>query len=187
MKNLILLITLLIALGSCRSPQQIADRKCAKAQAKYEKAAYRWGCDLSANTDSTSAETNTTVVKDTTIYIPVPGETKTDTITIKLTNGLLNSKESRLDTKYAYATVQVVDGKLIFNLYQKESVIAATLKGAIRYNNITKYYKITKTLPGKITNILTQWQVAQMWLGRILLVVMFVYGVFRALKFYLKV
>lgn len=166
MKKFILLITILIALASCRSPQQISDRKCGKAQAKYEKAAYRWGCPLVAKSDTVFTTMTIRERHDTTIYVRIKGDTVRSVDTVILVNGIAQSPKNRLDTEFAYSISYVQDGRLYHVLYQKESVIAQTIKDAIQKESHVEYKTITKTVEKK-TNYLTQWQILQLWAGRI--------------------
>lgn len=167
MKNLILLITILIALASCRAPQQIADRKCAKAQAKYERSAYRWGCPLVTGSDTIIKTITLRERHDTTIFVSIEADAKHDSIKVVVHDGIVNSDLSRLDTQYAWATAKVVNGILYLKLFQKEAIIVKTIKDAIKNESKTEYITITKTIKEK-TNYLTQWQILQMWAGRIL-------------------
>jgi len=74
--------------------------------------------------------------KDTTIY-------KTDTVTIK--NGVTNSNKVITEGKYATATGQVVNSKLIVKLEERSYDLEVKLKGALRDKEIyKKYYEISK-------------------------------------------
>ena len=115
----ILIVFIFFALQSCRSAQEISNKKCAKAKAKYELSVYRFGCPLGTISDSSNTSIESSK-HDTTIYVPVPGEKVHDTIKVEIINGIVNSVQSRLDTEYAYATAQIVNSILVLNLYQKE-------------------------------------------------------------------
>jgi len=167
MKNFLFSITLILALASCRSPQQIADRKCDKAQLKYEKAAYRWGCPMVQQSDTVFQQMIIRETHDTTIYVRIPADTVTSVDTVTIREGIAISDKSRLDTKFAFSIAYVYDSKLYHNLFQKESVIAETIKDAIQHNSHIEYKYIKQTVVEK-TNYLTQWQIVQMWAGRIL-------------------
>jgi hypothetical protein len=185
MKKFIYLITILIALASCRSPQQIADRKCDKAQLKYEKAAYRWGCPMVQQSDTVFQQMIIRETHDTTIFVRIAADTvfAIDTVTIK--DGIASSDKSRLDTQYAFSIAYVHDSKLYHNLFQKESEIASTIKDAIQNNSKVEYKYITNTVT-KTTNVITHWQWVQIWMGRILMVMLLIVIVFTVIKLYLK-
>lgn len=171
MKNL-LFLSLLILLAGCRSAQRIAERKCTKAQLRYEKAAYRWGCPLVQRTDSIVLTQILRTTHDTTIFVRVPGERETDTVTVTLHDGIVTSSQLRKDTEFAYATAQVTDGVLVLHLYQKESKIPATIKDAIQTTAAVKTIRITVK---ETTNELTTFQLAQMWVGRIAVVLLLLF------------
>ncbi len=172
-------------MAACRAPQQIAERKCAKSLAKYEKQAYRWGCQLDTGTDTVRITTREIITHDTTIYVAIPAEAKHDTIKVVITNGVINSELSRLDVTYAWATAQVRDGILYLNVYQREALIAKTIKDAIQSNTKVEYKYVTKTVTEK-TNYLTQWQIAQMWLGRLMIALVVLLIGFIVLKTLVK-
>jgi hypothetical protein len=167
MKNIILFIAILALLAGCRSPQQIADRKCAKALAKYENAAYRYGCPLAPETDTVIKQLIIRETHDTTITVTITGEIKQDSVIVVVNDGIVNSQLSRLDTKYAYATAQVINSELVLKIYQKQTEIPITLKDVIQKTTSEKQQTITKVLPGKVTNVLKGWQVVLMYAGGI--------------------
>lgn len=167
MKNIILFITIVMLLSACRSAQQIADKKCAKAQSRYELSAYKWGCPMVQRTDSIVITKTIRETHDTTIFVTIPGDVQHDTVTVKLRDGIVQSAKLRKDTRYAYASAQVIDGVLVLELVQKESVIASTIKDAIQKESGTKYITVVKTVV-KQTNVLKSWQAALMWMGGIL-------------------
>jgi len=185
MKKLIYLITILIALASCRSPQQIADRKCDKAQLKYEKAAYRWGCPMVQQSDTVFQQMIIRETHDTTIYVRIAADTvfSTDTVTVK--DGIAISDKSRLDTQFAFSIAYVYDSKLYHNLFQKESIIAETIKDAIQLNSKVEYKTITRTIT-ETTNIIKPWQWAQIWMGRLLLLLALLFIGFLVIRIIIK-
>jgi len=75
--------------------------------------------------------------KDTTIY-------KTDTVNVKA--GVVNSNKVITEGKYATATGQVVNSKLIVKLEERSYDLEVRLKDAIKSKEIYKtYYETTKT------------------------------------------
>jgi len=185
MKPFILLITILIALASCRSPQQIADRKCAKAQAKYERSAYRWGCPLVVASDTIRITQTLREVRDTTVYVTIAADTVKSTDTLYRVNGIYKTPVNRVDVQYAFSTAYVWDGILYHNIFQKPDEIAYTIQDAIQNSSHTEYIIITKTINTK-TNYLTQWQVFQLWMGRILMGLLLLVLSYIGIKFLLK-
>ena len=185
MKKFLLLITIIASLASCRSPQQLADRKCTKAQLKYEKAAYRWGCPLVAKSDTVIKETTIRVHHDTTIYVFIKADTVRSVDTVYQRNGLAQTDQHRLDTEYAYSIAYVLNGLLFHTLYQKPAEIAKTIRDAIQRDSHVEYKTITKTVVTKI-NYLTQWQIFQLWLGRIAFGILIVVAIVKGIQFYIK-
>ena len=177
---------IIIMAVSCRAPQQIADRKCDKAQAKYERSAYRWGCPLVQRVDTIRDLQIIRERHDTTIYFYIAGDTVREVDTVYIINGIAQSPEHRIDTQYAYSVSFVKDSKLYHILVQKEAVIAQTIKDAIQNNSRVEYKTVIKTITEK-TNYLTQWQIAQMWLGRLMIALVILFVGFIALKMFLKI
>lgn len=111
--------------------------------------------------DSISSSTNTvTVIKDTTIFIRIPG----DTLAAK---GLLTDV-SQLSTSLATSSVYVKDGIINHRLEQMDTVIGATIKGALKSSSTLEKNEHT-ILQTRYINQLTGWQWTQVYLGRILL------------------
>lgn len=166
MKNLSISLLLMLLLASCSTPEKLQQRKCAKAQIKYEKAAYRWGCPLVQQTDTVIQQMIIRETHDTTIFVRIAADTVYSLDTVTILDGLANSDKSRLDTQYAFSIAYVHESILYHNLFQKESEIAATVKDAIQKSSKVEYKTITRTVT-KTTNILTGWQWLQIWAGRI--------------------
>ncbi len=182
----ILFLAILITMASCRSSQKISARKCAKAEMKYELASYKWGCPLLTGSDTNTNTHQESSKHDTTILVPVPGDTVHDADTVYVgKNGLVNTSKNRLDTQYAWSMAWVNNGILFHSLYQKPSEIAVTIRDAIQTNSFIETKTITKTITIR-TNNLTQWQIGQMWAGRLLLATLFLYFGTMLLKRYLK-
>ena len=181
----LILIILFSGILSCKSPEMIQERKCQKAQLKYERAAYKWGCLLVQNSDTITDTQTIQQKRDTTIYIYIAGDTVSKIDTVIKTEGIINTPENRIDTKYAYSVSYVKDSKLYHILVQKEAVISKTIKDAIQ-NNIKIEYKTIVREVVKKTNYLTQWQIGQMWLGRLMLVILVLVIAYYVIKFTVK-
>jgi hypothetical protein len=181
MRNLILFLIITAFLASCRSPEKM----CSKAQIKYERAAYRWGCPLVVQSDTVYTQMIIRERHDTTIFVRVPADTVRSVDTVLIRDGLVESDKSRLDTKYAFSVAYVYDSRLYHNLFQKESVIASTIKDAIQSNSRIEEKYITNTVT---TNVLTGWQWFQIWAGRLLagllLIALIIFGLRRWFRLY---
>lgn len=186
MKNILLLFVLIALLAGCRSPQQIAGRKCAKALAKYEASAYKYGCPLAPGTDTVIQQLIIRETHDTTITVTITGEIKQDSVIVVVSDGLVNSQLSRLDTQYAYATAQVINSELVLKIYQKQTEIPVTIKDAIQKTTSEKQQTITTVLPGKVTNVLSGWQVFRLWVGNIVLLLGIVPAIIFLYRWFLK-
>jgi hypothetical protein len=116
---------------------------------------------------SDSVITNTiTIYRDTTIYVYLPGDTVRDTIEVVVKEGIANSRPSIHETDLSWSKAQVVDGRLIHELIQKDSVLARVIDNAIRESAIiTDRTRIETKIIEK--NFVSSWQWFQIWLGRL--------------------
>lgn len=187
LKSLILILIVILGmlfalefLPSCSSPQKVTERKCARAEAKFMKASYKFGCPLIFRTDSVFKTVTLWEHHDTTIFVTIKGDTVKSIDTVYIKDNLAQTREHRLDTEFAYSVAYVFNGLLYHTLYQKPSVIAKTIKDAMQTKSHIEYQTITKTVT-KTTNIIKPWQNVQIWLGRIFLAFglsFFIYGIF---------
>jgi hypothetical protein len=116
---------------------------------------------------SDSVITNTiTIYRDTTIYVYLPGDTVYDTVHVTIENGIANSRPSIHETDLAWSKAQVVDGRLIHELIQKDSVLARVIENAIRESATTTDRNRIKTEIIE-KNYVTGWQWFQIWMGRL--------------------
>lgn len=175
----------LLFVASCSTPEKLQQRKCTKAQQRYERAAYKFGCPLVVYTDSVFTTSIITQYRDTTITIYIAPDTVRDSVKVVVENGLVNSEKSRLDTEFSYATAQVRAGKLFLELYQKPGSIDKTIRDAIKKESKKDYKQITKTITNTVIKPLTPWQLWQLWLGRIFMMVLSALLIFGLLKIYL--
>lgn len=113
--------------------------------------------------DSTQIVTNTiTVYRDTTLYIHIPGDTVFKSINI-------DEGVSLIKTPYTTSYAWVTDGILKHKLEQKDTAVLQNIKGALR--TTTKDQQYNKTIERvKYVNKLTNWQIFQIYLGRLLTV-----------------
>jgi hypothetical protein len=173
---------LIITATSCTSVAKITERKemrknirtqrkCEKATNKYMAKAYSYGCKWMIQ-DSAGSVSNT-IVKDTTIYVHVAGDTVYKEILVNSTKGIVNSKKSQLETKYAFSAAWVEDGLLKHRLEQKDSEIELLIRGVIKEHTTTKTiytkvpYAVVKNIPftPTVVKILA-------WIGGVFLVLL---------------
>lgn len=163
MKTALFILLSIFLFSSCTTQKRM-DRKCRRAQQKYELAAYKYGCPMVS--DSFSSFTQV-IIKDTTIYVPVPGQTVHDSIPVIITKGLINSSVSLLETTYSRSKAWVVDGTLKHTLDQKPSTIPVTIPGAIHTttSSTVQTIKVPYYVDRPIEKPLSWWQKVFFWSG----------------------
>jgi hypothetical protein len=181
MKTLLFLLLSLFFFTSCITQNRI-ERKCRKAKLNYEIAATKWGCPK--DLDSTFVQSQV-IIKDTTIYVPVPGETVHDSIPVIITKGLMNTPVSILETTYSRSKAWVVDGILKHTLDQKPSTIPFIIPEAIHNStsNTVQTIKVPYYIDRPIAKPLSWWQKLFLWSGVIAWWVVALYIVIKFYKF----
>ena len=127
------------------------------------------------------------ILRDTTIYVNLPKDTVKLTETIYVKNGVVNMAEKIVEVGIVSASAKIVNNNLRVLGWLNDSGVFVTLKDAITERD--KYKEIiSKTVKQKTieVNKLTQWQIFQMWLGRILAVIILGFLVIKAIKLYLR-
>ena len=163
MKTHLFLVLSLLFFTSCITQNRI-DRKCRKAKMKYDLAATKWGCP---NSQDSIVTTSQVIIKDTTIYVPVPGQAFHDSIPIIITKGLMNSPVSLLETTYSRSKAWVENGILKHTLDQRPSTIPVILSGAIHTStsNTVQTIKVPYYVDRPIAKPLSWWQKLFLWTG----------------------
>jgi hypothetical protein len=161
---LALLLSIILLSHSCRSPEQIRNRKCAKAQKRYELAAYKLGCPWQIFDSIIIRETRETV-RDTTIYITLQGESEHDTILLPVPG--INTPVSLLSTRYAISRAWIENSLLMHTLEQKQVDIQATIKGAIHSSVSTeaKTVRVPYPVEVRVEKQLSKLQRFGLWSG----------------------
>lgn len=179
MKTHLFLLLSLLFFTSCITQNRI-DRKCRKAKMKYDLAATKWGCPTVQ--DSTIVQSQV-IIKDTTIYVPIPGQTVRDSIPVIITKGLMNSPVSKLETTYSLSKAWVENGILKHTLDQRPSTIPVILPGAIHTStsNTVQTIKVPYYVDRPISKPLQWWQKLLIWSG---VIVWWVVGLYIVKKFY---
>jgi hypothetical protein len=179
MKILYLLLLLLLFFTSCITQNRI-DRKCRKAKLNYEIAATKWGCPKEL--DSTFVQSKV-IIKDTTIFVPVLGETVHDSIPVIITKGLMNSPVSILETTYSRSKAWVENGALKHTLDQNPSSFPVILPGAIHNSTSStiQTIKVPYYVDRPISKPLHWWQKLFIWSG---IIAWWLVGLYILKKFY---
>ena len=156
MKYILFFFCSLLIFTSCASQQNTITRKearlqlrkqkhCEKAQRSYELASYKYGCGFAFSDTSTNFNT-VEIIRDTTIFIPIPGEIRYDSILIPSTT-ILNTKVSFLETAYAISKAWIENNLLMHVLEQKKSSIPTLIPGALHDNTTIIIKKISVPYP----------------------------------------
>lgn len=179
MKILYLVMLSLLFFTSCITQNRM-DRKCRKAKLKYDLAATKWGCPK--DLDSTFNQSQV-IIKDTTIYVPVPSQTVHDSIPVIITKGLVNSPVNTLETTYSRSKAWVVDGILKHTIEQRPSTIPVILPGAIHNSTSStiQTIKVPYYVDRPIPKPLHWWQKLFIWSG---IIAWWALGLYIVIKFY---
>lgn len=163
MRTHLFLILSLLFFTSCITQNRI-DRKCRKAKMKYDLVATKWGCP---KTQDSTVTTSQVTIKDTTIYVPVPGQTVHDSIPVIITKGLMNTPVSILETTYSRSKAWVENGTLKHTLDQRPSTFPVILPGAIHNSTSStiQTIKVPYYVDRPISKPLHWWQKLFLWTG----------------------
>jgi len=183
MKTIIHFLLILLVFTSCSTTDRM-NRKCRKANLKYETAAARWNCPTVF--DSTIIQSQI-IIKDTTINVPVPAQTAHDSLPVLLTNGLMNTPVSQLETTYSRSKAWVENGTLKHTLDQIPSTIPVILPGAIHTTTSSKVQtiKVPYYIDRPIPKPLQWWQKLFIWTGIIAWLVGVGYLILKFKRFFL--
>lgn len=168
--------------------------------------------DLGANVSTTDSTNTLTVIRDTTILVKIPGDTVGTSVllndvvrlnselpSLPLTESSLSessklgatqssvtqSNVSTLSTRLSKSTIWLKDGRLHHRLEQKDTTVSATIKGALKTTHktsITRSQKERTIQQTRYANQLTGWQWTQVYLGRMLLVILTVLLLWKILR-----
>lgn len=183
MKNLFLFSIILLLISSCSlTREQRIEKRRAK---KCELANYKWGCNWGDTAYVLKTVTNT-IYRDTTIYIHVPGESRTDSVMVQVTvykDGTvkLSTPVNTLHTSFATSRAWVENGRLKHTLIQKDSAYKATIENAIK---ITQHF-VKESSKGAVKkeyiHYLTWWDKIFRFIGYISLIPI-VYLIYKRFK-----
>ena len=182
-KHFYLLCFATLLLNSCMAPDRLRDRKCAKARHKYELAAYKYGCPWQTM-DSTFVQETKEIVRDTTIYVRIPGEIVHDSILVAVADSI-TTPVSVLKTKYAISRAWIENNRLKHTLEQVKSDIQQVLQGinketvTLKQKTIRVPYQVEKL----VKHSLNMFEKFLLWSGGIAWGLVIAFAIFKLKRF----
>ncbi len=122
--------------------------------------------------DSIVTTVNTvTVIRDTTIYLEIPGDT------VFISVPMVEGEVSKLNTPMAISYAWVLSGKLNHRLEQRDTVVPKHIVGALKSTIEASSKEAVKTQV-EFTNILSGFQWLQVYFGRVFIgmIIIFIGG-----------
>jgi hypothetical protein len=183
--NLLILLAILITSCSTTREQRIDRRN----QKKCELAAYKWGCNRETDTAYIEHTNMITIYRDTVISFYLPGEIKRDSVLVYVQKDpdsniiCVTSGKSILKTQLATSCAWIEAGKLRHKLEQHDSVMQLKIDNAIKINSYFASKSLTRTIIKQV-NILTWCQQLFIWSGRLALIALALFIVFKVMKVY---
>ena len=180
MKYFFILLISVLLFASCNTQKRMA-RKCARAQIEYETLILKYHC-IPARYDSSSNTESVTIIRDTTIYVSIPGETIHDSVSVPVP-ATITTPVSQLETRYAISRAWIENSLLRHTLIQKQSDIPKTITGALHTStsSILKTIKVPYFVDRPTSKPLTWWQKLFLWSG---IVAWWAVGLYIAIRFY---
>ncbi len=118
---------------------------------------------------SVETKTNTvTIIRDTTIYITIPGDTVFHTMPLD------DGEVSKLVTPLAFSYAWLNDGKVFHRLEQRDTVVPKNIKGALK-TTIAESHKQEIKDHIEYINKLSTWQWLQVYFGRVFMGVLMIF------------
>lgn len=166
MKQLLFTAALLFLLAGCTT-----QKRCSK----------RYPCPQA---DSVSHNVREEIrYHDALVYFDIPGKAQMNEIPVLSDRGIVNSDTSKLENDFAVSKAWVQDGKLMHRLLLKKQKISKTIPDAIKETIRTEVKTSVKMVP---KNFVNGWQCAQIWAGRLLLLILALYFGVKLIKTRLK-
>jgi hypothetical protein len=168
-----------LLLTSCQTTQKFRDRKCAKAQCIYELAAYKYGCPWQI-LDSIIVRETKEIVRDTTIYVRIPGEIVHDSVLVAVADSI-TTPVSILRTKYAISRAWIENSQLKHTLEQVKSDIQQVIQG-INKETVTlkqKTIRVPYPVEKPVKHSLNKFEKFLLWSGGIAWLLAITFVIFR--------
>jgi len=173
---------LAILFTSCLTPDQVRDRKCAKVQLNYELSSLKNGCSFQMMDSSTMKETKE-IIRDTIIYVNIPGEIVHDSMIVSVTDNI-TTPVSILKTKYAISRAWIENSRLKHSLEQVNSDIQQVVQGinretvTIQQKTIRVPYPVVKL----VKHSLNKFEKLFLWTGVIAWFSAVAFGIYKFRK-----
>ena len=171
-----------LLLTSCQTSEKFFDRKCAKAQRNYELAAYKYGCPWQIMDSIIVMETKE-IIRDTTIYVHIPGEIVHDSVLVAVADSI-SSPVSILKTKYAISKAWIENSRLKHTLEQVKSDIQQVIQG-INKETVTREQKTIRVaypVEKLVKHSLNKFEKFLLWSGGIAWILAIVFAFSRLRK-----
>jgi len=171
-----------LLLTSCQTSEKFLDRKCAKAQRNYELAAYKYGCPWQI-LDSIIVRETKEIIRDTTIYVHIPGEIVHDSVLVAVADSI-SSPVSILKTKYAISRAWIENSQLKHTLEQVKTDIQQVIQGINKETVTLKQKTIRVPYPVEklVKHSLNKFEKFLLWSGGIAWILAIVFALSRLRK-----
>ena len=171
-----------LLLTSCQTSEKFLDRKCAKAQRTYELAAYKYGCPWQI-LDSIIVRETKEIIRDTTIYVHIPGEIVHDSVLVAVADSI-SSPVSILKTKYAISRAWIENSQLKHTLEQVKTDIKQVIQGINKETVTLKQKTIRVPYPVEklVKHSLNKFEKFLLWSGGIAWILAIVFALSRLRK-----
>jgi len=178
-----LLYIIVLLFASCQTSEKFLDRKCAKAQRNYELAAYKYGCPWQI-LDSIIVRETKKIVRDTTIYVHIPGEIVHDSVLVAVADSI-KTPVSILRTKYAISRAWIENSQLKHTLEQVKSDIQQVIQGINKETVTLKQKTILVPYPVEklVKHSLNIFEKLLLWSGGLAWVLAIAFALFRVRRF----
>jgi hypothetical protein len=172
-----------LLLTSCQTSEKFLYRKCAKAQRNYELAAYKYGCPWQI-LDSIIVRETKEIIRDTTIYVHIPGEIVHDSVLVAVADSI-SSPVSILKTKYAISRAWIENSQLKHTLEQVKTDIQQVIQGINKETVTLKQKTIRVPYPVEklVKHSLNKFEKFLLWSGGLAWVLAIALALFRVRRF----
>ena len=145
MRSITLFSFFLLFFSSCLSPLSLQNKKCEKANQKFQFANYKYGCPWQIS-DTVHSTSYIERFRDTIIYVQVKADSVKNSIAIDALYPI-NTPVSTLETRFALSKAWITNNILNHILLQKETLIHTIIPNAFHSVNSSDVKIIKVPLP----------------------------------------